>query len=69
MVWLEDPLTGDVPHRGVVEEEDEAQAQELAPQHAAQPSVQWADGQAPAEGATVVSAHLAPTCALYCPPA
>lgn len=40
MVWLEDPLTGDVPHRGVVEEEDEAQAAELAPQYAAAPAVQ-----------------------------
>ena len=39
MVWLEDPLTGDVPHRGVIEEEDEQLAQELAPQYSAQPDL------------------------------
>jgi hypothetical protein len=37
MVWLEDPLTGDMPHRGVIEEEDELLAQELAPQYGAKP--------------------------------
>lgn len=56
MVWLEDPLTGDMPHRGIVEEEDEEQAVELAPQYAVAPAVQWAPGQAPVEGATLVSA-------------
>lgn len=56
MVWLEDPLTGDMPHRGIVEEEDEKQAAELAPQYAVAPTVQWAPGQAPVEGATLVSA-------------
>ncbi|PRW45200.1 fatty acid desaturase [Chlorella sorokiniana] len=54
MVWLEDPLTGDVPHRGIVEEEDEEQAAELAPQYAVAPAVEWAPGQAAVEGATVV---------------
>lgn len=39
-MWLEDPLTGDTTHRIVVEEEDEQQAQELAPQYDAQPEVQ-----------------------------
>jgi hypothetical protein len=40
MVWLEDPLTGDMPHRTGVEEEDEQQAHELVPQYSAQPEVQ-----------------------------
>lgn len=44
MVWLEDPLTGDMPHRGIVEEEDEEQAQELAPQYTAVPAVQVGRG-------------------------
>ncbi|KAI3426309.1 hypothetical protein D9Q98_008682 [Chlorella vulgaris] len=41
MVWLEDPLTADAPHRGIVEEEDEAMARELVPQYAITPQVQW----------------------------
>lgn len=42
--FLEDPLTGDVPHRGLVEEEDEQQATEVAPQYDAAPEVQWSEG-------------------------
>jgi hypothetical protein len=40
MVWLEDPLCGDVAHRGVLEEEDEQTAQELAAQYMVEPVVQ-----------------------------
>jgi len=38
--FLEDPLTGDTPHREIIEEEDEQQATELAPQYSAAPTVQ-----------------------------
>ena len=40
MVWLEDPLCGDGAHRGVLEEEDEQAAQELAEQYTVEPDVQ-----------------------------
>ncbi|KAL4448367.1 hypothetical protein ABPG75_005586 [Micractinium tetrahymenae] len=41
VMFLEDPVTGDVPHRGLVEEEDEQRAAEVAPQYGAAPEVQW----------------------------
>ena len=48
MAWGgEDPLTGDMPHRGIVEEEDEQRAMELAPQYAAPPAVAWSARPAP----------------------
>lgn len=40
VMFLEDPVTGDVPHRGLVEEEDEQRAAEVAPQYTASPEVQ-----------------------------
>ena len=40
MVWLQDPLTGADPQRTLIEEEDEQQAQEVAPQYSAVPEVQ-----------------------------
>ena len=40
MVWMLDPLTGADPQRTLAEEEDEHQAQEVAPQYGAVPEVQ-----------------------------
>lgn len=48
--FLEDPLTGDVPHRGLVEEEDEQRAAEVAPQYSAAPEVQVCGQAQGAEG-------------------
>ncbi len=45
VMFLEDPVTGDVPHRGLVEEEDEQRATEIAPQYTAAPEVQAREGR------------------------
>lgn len=61
MAWAgDDPLTGDMPHRGIVEEEDEQQAQELAPQYTAAPAVQARCSLSlPLDRATVAAAPTA----------
>lgn len=53
--FLEDLLTGDTAHRGVVEEEDEARATEIAPQYDAAPEVHWAEGATSPSHPSVVS--------------
>ena len=65
MVWLEDPLCGDGAHRGVLEEEDEQAAQELAAQYTVEPEVQVGVREARRRSLHVVMPdHLFPLCSL-----
>ena len=69
MVWLEDPLCGDVAHRGVLEEEDEQAAQELATQYTVEPDVQVGGRDVlrrPDPMAAMPITHLHPLC-VSCP--
>ncbi|PSC70386.1 fatty acid desaturase [Micractinium conductrix] len=62
--FLEDLLTGDTAHRGVVEEEDEARATEIAPQYDAAPEVHWAEGATSPSHPSVLFLVGQPACLL-----
>lgn len=66
MAWMgDDPLTGDVPHRDLVDEEDEEQAAQLAPQYGVAPQLAWEAGAAAPQAPTVVRAG-GRLCGLLC---